>query len=311
MAFWGASVATEARLVSLAGPASTVVLCAFLVAVMISIGLEVTLGECISVLRNRRLLLSALAANFIIVPLLGLGIATLLPMPTGIETGFLLLAAAPGGMFAINFTRQMRGSVPIAASLLFVLTVLPIVLTPSVAQLLLRIYPHVTVHYEDSFRVVLLYIIVPLGIGLVIHRWSPRIAQRLQKSASVGATVLFVLGVVLTFSVKSAATRRITINGLLAMLLLIVGSMAVGWLMGGPDEGSRRVLAINSSMRNVALCLAIASRCFSNTDVEVAVIAFSALMVPPSMLFTVFESRKLKKQVALASQSSAATKDAA
>lgn len=212
---------------------TTFVMILFLVTVMMSIGLELTIGECLSVLRNRRLLVSALVANFVVVPLLGVLIATILPMPRDIEVGFLLLAAAPGALFAVNFTRQMRDSVPAAASLLFVLTVLSLAVTPPLAQLLLRIDPHVTMHYGQAVRVLVLYIFLPLTAGLVIHRLDGSRARTLQKWSSVCADVLFVFGVILTFSVKSAATRRIGINGLLAMLLLIVVSMVVGWIMGG------------------------------------------------------------------------------
>jgi bile acid:Na+ symporter, BASS family len=282
----------------------------FLVTVMMSIGLELTIRECLSVLRNGRLLSSALVANFVVVPLLGLVIARILPMPRDIETGFLLLAAAPGALLAVNFTRQMRDSVPAAASLLLVLTVLSLAVTPPLAQLLLRIDEHVTMHYGQALRVLVLYMVLPLTAGLVINRLDHSRARILQKWSSVSADVLFILGVILTFSVKSAATKRIGVHGLLAMLLLVAVSMVVGWIMGGPNHGTRRVLAVNTSMRNVALCLAISSRSFSGTNVEVAVIAFSALMLPPNFLFTTYHGRKLKRKAELA-QSSPSAKDAA
>ncbi len=271
----------------------------FLVTVMTSIGLELTIGECLSVLRNRRLIANALLANFVVVPLFGLVIARILPMPRDIEVGFLLLAAAPGALFAVNFTRQMRDSVPAAASLLFVLTVLSLAVTPPLAQLLLRIDQHVTMHYGQALRVLVLCMVAPLTAGLVINRLDCSHTRSLQKWTSLCADVLFILGVVLTFSVKSAATRTIGIHGLLAMFLLIVVSMVVGWVMGGPNHDTRQVLAINTSMRNVALCLAISSRSFPGTNVEVAVVAFSALMLPPNFLFTAYHGRKLKKKAEL------------
>jgi BASS family bile acid:Na+ symporter len=107
-----------------------------------------------------------------------------------------------------------------------------------------------------------------------------------------------VLVTVLTMGLKSAATKQIGMNGLLAMLLLIAASMVIGWMLGGPDRGTRRVLTVNTSMRNVALALAIASRSFPGADVDVGVLAFSALMLPPNVLFTIYQSRKMKKLVA-------------
>jgi BASS family bile acid:Na+ symporter len=285
---------------------ATFVTILFLVTVMMSIGLELTIGECLSVLRDRGLLASALVVNFVVVPLLGLVIAKILPMPRDIEVGFLLLAAAPGALFAVNFTRQMRDSVPAAASLLFVLTALSLAVAPPLVQLLLRIDQHVTMPYKPALRVLVLYLVVPLIGGLVIKRLDSLRARSLQRWSSVGADVLFILGAILTFSIKSAATRRIGIHGLLAMLLLILASMVVGWIMGGPNHGTRRVLAINTSMRNVALCLAISSRSFSGTNVEVAVVAFSALMLPPNFLFTAYHGHKLKKKAELVESSPSA-----
>jgi BASS family bile acid:Na+ symporter len=265
---------------------------------MISIGLEVTLKEIMLAASNKRLFIRALFANFILVPLLGLGIARILPMPTNIETGFLLLAAAPGALFAINFTRKTQDSVPFAAALLFSLTVLSLVVTPFLAQLLLNVDQPVTLHYDRAVQVLFLYVLVPLLAGLALNRWANPMALRLRKPLSACAGVSFVLVTVLTMGLKSAATKQIGMNGLLAMLLLIAASMVIGWMLGGPDRGTRRVLTVNTSMRNVALALAIASRSFPGADVDVGVLAFSALMLPPNVLFTIYQSRKMKKLVA-------------
>ena len=283
---------------SLLGVASKALIIVFLLSTMISIGLEVTLKEIMLAASNKRLFIRALFANFILVPLLGLGIARILPMPTNIETGFLLLAAAPGALFAINFTRKTQDSVPFAAALLFSLTVLSLVVTPFLAQLLLNVDQPVTLHYDRAVQVLFLYVLVPLLAGLGLNRWANPMALRLRKPLSACAGVSFVLVTVLTMGLKSAATKQIGMNGLLAMLLLIAASMVIGWMLGGPDRGTRRVLTVNTSMRNVALALAIASRSFPGADVDVGVLAFSALMLPPNVLFTIYQSRKMKKLVA-------------
>jgi BASS family bile acid:Na+ symporter len=283
---------------SLLGPAARALLIGFLVTVMISVGLEVTARECVATLRNQRHLIGALVANFVVVPLLGLGIARILPMPTNIETGFLLLAAAPGALFAINFTHKMRGSVPFAAAILFLLTVLSLLFTPPLARLLLNIDRGLTLPYDRAISAVLLYIVLPMAFGLAINRWAHALALKLRKPVSICAGLLFVLEVIFTGALKSAAMKKVGLNGLCAMVILILAAMIIGWLLGGPDDGTRRVLAVSTSLRNVALCLAIAARSFPGADVDVAVIAFSSLMFPPSAVFTMYHVRKMKKQAA-------------
>jgi bile acid:Na+ symporter, BASS family len=90
--------------------------------------------------------------------------------------------------------------------------------------------------------------------------------------------------------------KQVGINGLCAMLILVIISMVAGWLLGGPADGTRRVLAINTSLRNVALCLAIASSSFPGGNVDVGVIAFSMVMLPPNAVFTFYHVRKMKKR---------------
>ena len=281
---------------SLLGPAAHALLIAFLVSVMISLGLEVTLRECIAVLHDKRLLFGALFANFVVVPLLGLLIAKVLPMPTNIETGFLLLAAAPGALFAINFTRNMRDSVPVAGALLFLLTILSLFFTPPLARFLLNSDQALTLPYELAIWALFLYIFLPMLVGLILNRWTHSFALRLRKPVSICASVCFGLEIVFTGSLKSAAMKQVGVNGLCAMLILVMISMAAGWLLGGSADGTRRVLAINTSLRNVALCLAIAWRSFPGADVDVGVIAFSTLMVPPNAVFTFYHIRKMKKR---------------
>ena len=97
-----------------------------------------------------------------------------------------------------------------------------------------------------------------------------------------------------------------------AMLILILVSMLIGWVLGGPDKNDRRVLATGTSMRNAAICLLIAQKSFPDTGVDVVVIAFSAFMVPPNMLFTLYEiiknKRSAKKTIELGLRQLGATK---
>jgi len=283
---------------SLLGSASKVLTIVFLLSTMVSIGLEVTLKEIMLVASDKRLFIRALFANFILVPLLGLVIARILPMPTNIETAFLLLAGAPGALFAINFTRRTQDSVPFAAALLFTLTVLSLLVTPFLVQLMLNVDQSITLHYDRAIQALFFYVLLPLLAGLALNRWASPIALRLRSAVSACSGISFVVVTVTTQGLKSAATKQIGISGLLAMLLLIVASMVIGWMLGGPDTGTRRVLTVNTSMRNVALALAIASLSFPGANVEVGVVAFGALMLPPNVLFTIYHIRKTKKLVA-------------
>ena len=284
----------------LLGPITSTCVVIFLVSVMLSIGLEVTLEGLVSATHSKKLLAKTLIGNFVVMPLLAILIARVLPLSRNVEVGILLLAAAPGALFAINFTRKMKGSVPTAAALLLLLTGLSFVLTPPLVEISLHLEKEVTVNYGRVMLTLLLLVALPLFAGRAIRLRAPSIAQAIQKPASICAGIFFVLVTILTLTLKSAATKKLGGYDVLALILLVVGGMLVGWASGGPEAGTRRVLVITTSMRNIALCLEIASVSFPGMNVDVPVIAFSALMLPPNLLFTLYHARKLKKAASLA-----------
>ncbi len=49
---------------------------------------------------------------------------------------------------------------------------------------------------------------------------------------------------------------------IVAMLLLLLLSMLIGWLIGGPDCDSRRVLATSTGMRSVIVVLFVLRRLY-------------------------------------------------
>ena len=89
----------------------------------------------------------------------------------------------------------------------------------------------------------------------------------------------------------------VTIRGrgtILALLLLLLLSMLIGWLTGGPDIESRRVMATATGMRNVVMVLYVARYCFPGTNVYMFPVAYLALMVPANVLFHLaFTGRQL------------------
>jgi bile acid:Na+ symporter, BASS family len=259
----------------------------FLIATMVSIGLQVTLPELRHALSDRRLLLRAVLVNFLLVPLLGLLLVWLLPLSADVSVGLLLLAVSAGGPNALQFTSKVKGGLANAAALLFILSLLSVPLAPVLGQALISTGKSLDLPVGRALAALLLYLLLPLLAGLAIHRLQPRLAERLAKPLMLLGTIAFVVVVVRTMAVKKAAMAALVGPELLAMLALIVGSMVLGWLFGGPARETRRVLASTTGMRNAAIALLIALRSFSGTDADAVVVACTALMIPINMIYTI------------------------
>ena len=107
---------------------------------------------------------------------------------------------------------------------------------PLVLPLLLQ---GVTVNPWDIAKSLIVLMLVPLGIGLLFNAHSPDTAAHWQpvmaKISSLTILVLLVVGLGLNIA---NIIDLIGTNGLLALLLFIVGSLLIGMLLGGRDAGN-------------------------------------------------------------------------
>ena len=270
-------------------PVSKAFTIVFLVATMLSIGLKVTVADLLSSVRDRGWMARSLAVNFLIIPALGLLLTAVIPMSMDVKVGFLLLAIAPGGLNAVQFTSKTTDGLSYAATTLFILSFLSVLVSPLLAAAVLPLETSLVLPYGKIAAWLLLGVLAPMLAGLAVHRYWDGIAHKLAKPIALVGTVSFVVVVVLLWGVRKQAKADIARPELAAMLIFIVAAMAVGWALGGPGKETRRILASGSSMRNAALGLMIAANSFPDTNVDLAVIAFGALMIPLNMVFTVYE----------------------
>ena len=258
----------------------------FIVIVMFSIGLRVRGGELLDILRNRALFVRTLLANCVLIPAIGFLLVRIFPLTPDASVGILLLAAIPGTPIALQFTRQAKTRLAFAAVMTFVLSLVSIAMIPLAVELM----PQIAQRNQRPILLLVmsigLYIALPLFAGLWAAQRAPTIAPRLVLPLGVLATVAFLFLMWETRLVRREALNTIRGNGtILAMLLLLLLSMLIGWLIGGPDRESRRVLATSTGMRSVVVVLYVARYCFPGTNVYMIPIVYLSLMVPVNLLF--------------------------
>jgi len=257
----------------------------FVALVMLSIGLSVSGGELLDVLRNRALFTRTLVANCLIIPGIGFLLVNMFPLTPDARLGILLLAAIPGTPIALQFTRMAKTRLAVAAVMTFILSVVSIATTP----LVLEVMPQTAERSERpilslSFSI-LLYIAAPLCAGLWVARRAPKIAPRVVLPLEILATVVFLFLMWETHLARRQALYAIAGRGtILAMFSLLVISMLIGWFIG-PDGDSRRVLATATGMRSVIVVLYVARYCFPGTNIYMIPIVYLSLMVPSNLLF--------------------------
>jgi BASS family bile acid:Na+ symporter len=269
----------------------------FLVTAMLSVGLQTTAGDLRSLLKSKGLLLRSLLANFVAVPIVGIVLVRTLPFKPEAAAALLLLACTPGGISALQFTTRIKGASLFAGSSAFLLTFVAVFLSPALVALVLPGDISVVIPYGRALLFVVVFLLLPLLAGTLVRGRRELLAEKLSKLCAIMSLVLFIVVLVLIMGQRKEAMNAVGKEALLYMLIFIIISMAVGWVMGGPAKETRPVLATVTGMRHVALSVLIALNAFPDQAVQAPLLAFSALMVPPSMLLTAYMLIRSRKAV--------------
>ena len=246
---------------------------------MMAIGLGYTIRQIVYPLQNLRLLALTLLANFLILPLASVAIAVGLRIDEPLADGLVLLGAASGAPFVPKLTEYARGDLPFAIATTILLTAATIAYLPLVLPIIRSdvIVPPLTVA-----RPLVMFILLPLGIGLGARACSERLATRLKPVLDGLANVGFLPVVFLVAALNARNVLHVFgTGGILAGIMLLGLGLGVGWLLGGPAGDTRRALALSTGLRNFAVAIMVASEDFDDPAVEIMVIvtAVVALLI--------------------------------
>ena len=255
----------------------------FVITSMVGMGFSLTIKQIAAPLRNTRLVLLSLAANFIIVPLLVLVIVRVIPLPEGIQIGLILAGMAAGAPFLPKLVQVAKGDMAFAAGLMVMLMVVTVAFLPIFLPLVLT---GVQVNPWDIAQSLVLLMLIPLAASLLIRAWFEEVAKGLLPTMTMASSLSLVVMFIAYFVAYYDDTSSVLgTGGILAAVILILGAVAAGYLAGGSDMGIKKVLALGTGQRNLAAAFAVATSNFSgNPEVlievmEISVIGLLVLMV--------------------------------
>src|SRR6266446_5953865 len=247
-------------LVELLSKAATVAMLSFVVSSMLAMGAGLTLSQISEPLRNARLVVLALVANFVLMPLGALALAKVLWLDEPFGVGLLLLGCAAGAPFLPKLSELAKGNLAFAVGLMVLLMVVTVGYLPIVLPLLL---PGVTVDPWQIARSLVLLMLLPLGVGLVLKASYGDLAARVKPVLDwISNASLILLVSLITAANIDKVLQVFGTRGILAGLLFIALGLGTGWLLGGTNADTKRVMALGTGQRNIAAALVVASQSF-------------------------------------------------
>jgi predicted Na+-dependent transporter len=270
----------------------------FVVTSIAAMGLNLTLPEVLAPWKKKWLLSISLVANFVVVPLFALFILYLFPLDVDLATGLILVAAAAGAPSLPKAMDIIGGNVAYAVGLTMILIIVTIFYMPFMLPYLIE-----GVHVDQSSTALYLivFMLIPLIVTMAIRAKIPRAARILYpvvdriSDLSIIAVLLIYTVALFTSDFSVKAGTLLGLKGAAVAILFILGSFAIGYVLGGPDMRNRQVLAFGTGFRNVSAALVVVSANFTDPQILFMVLVIAVFGIIFMMITGGWLYRKNKR----------------
>ncbi len=252
----------------------------FMVGSLLEVGLELHLPDAVAALRNRRFVGLSLLWGFVLCPLLALGLVTVIPLAPPYAIGMLLLAMAPCAPFVPLVARAAGGDLAYVAAFMLLAAVGTVAYMPLAAPIFL---PGFAADAWTIARPLVLYIALPLALGILARRLSEPVAEAAHPIVKrlTGLDSLVMVGIIVWLyrhDFVSAVGSYAILTQVLFYGITASVAYATGW---GLTPRQRSVLALGVCTRNIGAAFA---PLMSLAGADHRAVAMVALAVPLSVI---------------------------
>jgi bile acid:Na+ symporter, BASS family len=251
-----------------------------LAGLLLAVGLRLTFAQVTESVKRCRFGL-IFAVNFAAVPLLCALAARWAGLDRETTTAMVLLGAAPFAPVVPIFARLSRSDIALAAGLTSIYPVLSSFLTPWVCGLVLKTATgagELQFATGEVMLVLVATITLPLLVGVGVNQASPWLSRRWLRPVEVISEAAGACSLCFVTVVEFHSILAMSVKSLLVMAAVFEVCLAGGYWLGH-EAGSRRVVALGTSNRNIALALLMALQSFPNLHVVSAVVGNGLLLI--------------------------------
>ncbi|PMG28469.1 bile acid:sodium symporter [Shewanella sp. 10N.286.52.C2] len=261
-------------------------ICIFLI--MMGMGLSLIPKDFKRVVKYPKAVSIGLVNQLILLPLIGFVLASVMPLEPEYAVGVMLLVLCPGGTTSNMFTHLAKGDVALSVSMTAIASIITVFTIPVILNLSLEHFMGKGTEFSLPIITTMISLmkltILPIGIGMLIKRFAPKLADSTQVHVSkFGILFLTLLIIFLTYIQKDIVVSALIAAGPVSILLNI-STMALGyysskWL--GLNLAQRTSITIEVGLQNSTLSMFMALTLLANYKMS-----FTPAIYTLTMLFT-------------------------
>ena len=279
---------------------TTVFLPLALFIIMLGMGLGLTLDDFRRILTEPKGVLLGLAAQLLVLPLIGFALAATLPLTPELAVGVMILVACPGGPTSNLMTYLAKGRVALSITLTAIGSVITVFTIPLVVNASMGYFMGESTALRLPFLATVIQIavitLVPVSLGMLLHHYTPRLAAAVEKQ--VKWLAMFFLGLVIAGLLLKERENVLSFFAQVGWvtLPLIALSMLAGYglaIATKLDRPSATAITIEVGIQNGTLAIAIASapNFLNNSTMAIPAAIYSLIMFVIGGLFAWWAQR--------------------
>jgi len=263
--------------------------------IMFTLGLGLSVSDFSNVFRKPKNFLIGLISQLIFLPIVGLTLVIIWPLPIEIAIGVMLIAAAPGGVTSNILTFFAKGDVAHSVSLTAVMSLLSAVSVPIVLAISIGLIGDSSLPDSISLTGIalsmFLIVTLPVLLGMGVRSFLNSLTLKIEKSARFISTLLFVLVLVgAILAERENVVSYFAQTGLVVLTLNILMMLIAFYWSGffGTGISQKKAIAIECGLQNGTLAIFVGTTVFGGGLYIIPAATYSLIMYLTSLIFIYF-----------------------
>jgi len=262
--------------------------------IMLGMGLGLTVADFTRVFSRPRAFLTGSILQLIVLPLIAFGIIVAMPLAAPFAVGIMILAACPGGTTSNLLTYVARGDVALSVSLTAIISMIGFITVPLITSWSLENFmgseaPELPI--VETMIGVLAITTVPVMIGMLVRKISPRLADAAEKLFRPLSVLVFLAVVAAAIFVeRENILDYIGQTGLqvlvLNLVMLIIAAMVANAM--GLSVSQRKAVTLECGLQNSTIGLTVAITILGNTQISIPIAVYGLFMLTTGLIYSFY-----------------------
>lgn len=272
--------------------------------IMLALGSRLSIADFTAVLSHRRLVVTGLSGQLIVLPILAVLIALTLKLSPELALGLLLLSLCPGGITSNLFSHLSGGNTALSVLLTILSSLIAVFWLPLIYSIAGSPWLDGNADFQlpllATVKQLLLLTALPVALGMLLKKASSNYSTVIENGLTHAATVAFA-GLLIAMWVDQREAIAASFKAAAASAILLnVAAMLIGWLLAKSiqaDRASTHTLILEVGVQNLALAFIIASVLMQQPALSIPAVCYSVTMTLSSIGYAVWAKRRQNREL--------------